>query len=131
MTKGHVPTRPVRTNYRYFTGIYHFFGCFLEWYGNRKSGMVFLIFGSTSSGQRWFAERRGIRQIVKSAGVGDPNPTPILREWGAIITTLALLSPVSCFHLATDSTETGLFCAGRRSFDNIFRSAPSIFDFWR
>ena len=44
--------------YRYFTGIYHFFGSFSEWYGIRKSGMVFLLFGSTSSDQRWFAERR-------------------------------------------------------------------------
>ena len=26
--------------YRYFTGNYHFFGSFPEWYGNRKSGMV-------------------------------------------------------------------------------------------
>ena len=45
--------------YRYFTGIYHFFGSFPEWYGTRKSGMVFLNFGSMSSGQRQFAERRG------------------------------------------------------------------------
>ena len=52
---GRGPSDPaVINNYRYLTGtgtggIYHFFGSFPEWYGTRKSGMVFLIFGSTSS----------------------------------------------------------------------------------
>ena len=30
----------VRNFYRYWCGIYHFFDCFLMWYGNVKSGMV-------------------------------------------------------------------------------------------
>lgn len=33
----------VGIHYRYFTGNYHFFGCFSEWYGLQKSGMVTLF----------------------------------------------------------------------------------------
>ena len=36
--------------YRYFTGIYHFFGSFPEWYGIPKSGMVFEVFGFPAPG---------------------------------------------------------------------------------
>ena len=57
--------------YRYFSGNYHFLGSFSEWYGTRKSGMVTLVLGFTSSGQRWFAERHGVtasRQVLGGHG---------------------------------------------------------------
>ena len=79
---------------RYLTGIYHFFGSFPEWYGTRKSGMVFLIFGSrapVSVGSLSVVASRRLRRRRR------PKSGPILREWSAKNTTLAWIfqSPTS------------------------------------
>ena len=115
-------------NYRYFSGNYHFFGCFSEWYGTRKSGMVFPIFGSTSSGQRWFAERRG------ESSSPQPSATRIRPDFARMECQkyhFGLVFPVSYFHFATDSPQIGQFCAGRRPADENFAPPPAIFDFWQ
>ena len=109
--------QPVLKHYRYFTGIYHFFGSFPEWYGTKKIGMVFLIFGSTSSGQRRFDERRGESSSLQASATRiGPDSARLecknIPHWPCF----------SCFYFrfATDPPEFGQFRAGHRPADESF-----------
>lgn len=90
--------------------------------------MVFLIFGSTSSGQRWFAERRGESSSPQTSATrirpGFARMDCKNYRFGPLVL------PVSYFHFATGSPEIGQLRVGRRPTDENIAPPPSIFDFW-
>ena len=101
----------------------------MAWYPKKWYGIS--NFGSTSSGQPvrgWFAERRGGSRRGRRRL--RPESDPILREWSAKNTTVALfsLSPISISPRIRLKSVNFAPAAGRLTK---FCSAPSIFDFWR
>ena len=59
--------------YRYFSGNYHFFGSFSEWYGIEKSGMVTLVFGFPASSDDGSIGAEHGRDTVESAERAPPR----------------------------------------------------------
>ena len=103
-------------HYRYFTGIYHFFGSFSGWYGNPKSGMVTLVFGSTTSGQGWFAESHGESSSPRTTRT---RFLAEITENGPCIPYFFTLSYLTFGPFRPDSRFKSEFRAGRRPADEI------------